>query len=295
MSWFRRRTARIAALTMVRDEAEMLPRWLAYYGDQLGADQLVVVDHGSTDGSTDDLPCRVIRDPDLGEVEFERGRMRYLSSVATDLLRTHDAVLFTDCDEFLLPDPSRYEGLVDLVSRRRDDVIAGIGFNLVHRFVGPSAEAPLDPARPVLEQRRNGFVIPRLSKPSIKRVPAGWRFASHGINTRFAPSADALLLHLKYADADLLRTTGDRRRAIHASTGLGPKSAWAKSGDELVAELEAVLADRPEPHELDLASLDVSGLVHQRGEAWETTGLRELVEMQEGELVRLPDRFRGLV
>ena len=57
---------RLAAITMVRDERVMLPRWVAHYGSECGTDHLYVIDDSSTDGSTDDLPCSVIRIPSWG-------------------------------------------------------------------------------------------------------------------------------------------------------------------------------------------------------------------------------------
>ena len=43
---------RIAAVTMVRDEATFLPLWLNHYGAAFGPENLFVIDDGSTDGST---------------------------------------------------------------------------------------------------------------------------------------------------------------------------------------------------------------------------------------------------
>lgn len=54
---------RVAALTMARDEAEMLPRWLDYYGGQFGSDNVMVIDDNSVDGSTSNLPCARFRVP----------------------------------------------------------------------------------------------------------------------------------------------------------------------------------------------------------------------------------------
>ena len=46
----------VAVLTVARDEAAMLPRWVAHYGSHVGVENLVVVDDNTSDGSTDDLP-----------------------------------------------------------------------------------------------------------------------------------------------------------------------------------------------------------------------------------------------
>ena len=49
----------------------MLPRWVAHYGRECGTDHLYVIDDNTSDGSTDDLPCSVIRIPSWGDKHFE--------------------------------------------------------------------------------------------------------------------------------------------------------------------------------------------------------------------------------
>jgi hypothetical protein len=55
----------VAVITMARDEGTMLRRWVEHYSREVGAENLVVVDDNSSDGSTDDLPCPVLRIPPL--------------------------------------------------------------------------------------------------------------------------------------------------------------------------------------------------------------------------------------
>lgn len=287
----------IAAITVVRDEPEMLPRWVAHYGREVGLDHLLVVDDGSIDGSTSGLPCRVVENPGFPAGDFERARMRLVSELATDLLRTHEAVLFTDVDEFLIADPARHAGLAGLLAARPEtDVLAGLALNVVHDI---AHEPPLDPGGPVLGQRRLAAFVPTLCKPSIKRVDAPWRRASHGIAAPFRPDRELFLVHLKYADADLLRATADRRHAVHERSGLTDQSAWARTGDEMVAELASFMpegfggpADVPE---FNPDAVDLDALVEQRGDTYLAVGRRQLHVMRQRHLVRVPDRLIGTV
>src|SRR5436190_8925665 len=94
--------ARVVAITFVRDEAEMLPRWLAHYGAELGYDNLVVLDDNTVDGSTDDLPCLHYRlPPGPWKAPWSKTRLRLVNGLAGGLLAVNDAVLYTDVDEFL--------------------------------------------------------------------------------------------------------------------------------------------------------------------------------------------------
>ena len=293
---FRRRTRepRIAALTVVRDEAFMLPRWIDYYGAQLGTENLVVVDDRSTDGSTSNLPCRVIPHNGFPEGRFETARMRLVSRIGSELLRDHDAVVFTDADEFLLADPDRYAGLRDFVAQHPDlQVAAGLGINVVHHL---DHEGPLDPDRPFLGQRRFAKFVGKLCKPSLKRVDAAWAKASHGIRAPYVPDPGLLMVHLKFADLDLLRRTADLRHAVRVQAGLGEGSGWAQSGDEIVAQFRSFLNGGPEVPEFDPSLVDSAELVaHLDNGVWLARGSRQLKTMLEGPLLRVPERFHGMV
>ncbi|MDF2968680.1 MAG: hypothetical protein K0Q93_2458 [Nocardioidaceae bacterium] len=289
----RRRPPRVAAFTMVCDEADMLPRWLAYYGDQLGVENLVVLDDNSSDGSTDGLRCTVHRLAKEAKRSWSASRRDLMNTLSADLLRRYDVVIFTDVDEFLIPDPGRYDGLVDyLASSSQHEVIAPLALNILHN---PDVESPLEPDRPVLAQRRFVKFSPRMCKPLIKRVPVAWKGGGfHGIAAPFAIDRALLMAHLKYYDVDALRTVA-RRRHLQYQDGKGHRSsAWAFGPDDLISRLRTWVAtpaahEVPEfdPQEPDVDSVIVSdpttGMYH-------TTGT-QLTDMEMHPLRRLPDRF----
>jgi hypothetical protein len=292
---FRRQTdaPRVAAITVVRDEAAMLPRWIGYYGDQLGTENLIVVDDRSTDGSTRDLPCRVIPHAGFPEGRFERARMKLVSRLASEQLRDHDAVIFTDADEFLLADPDHYAGLRDFVARRPDlEVAAGLGLNVVHHL---DHEPALVSDQPILGQRRFAKFVAKICKPALKRVDAPWTKASHAIKAPFVPDPGLLMVHFKFADLDLLRRVANLRHAVREEAGLSEQSAWAQSGDDIAARFRSFLNGGTDVPEFDPKQIDPTQLVREHDGVHSLFGPRQMRVMVEGPLVRVPRRYLGMV
>ena len=155
----------VAALTIVRDESVMLPLWLAHYGGRLGVDHLVVLDDSSTDGSTDGIDAEVRRlDPLPGGTSFERHRMIAANQTGAGLLERFDWVIFTDADEFIVPDPARTGSLQDVLATTRTAAVSPLALNLVH---DAATEPPLDPAAPVLDQRSYAYFASLMCKRAM--------------------------------------------------------------------------------------------------------------------------------
>ena len=272
----------------------MLPRWLQYYGDQLGVESLVVLDDNSVDGSTEQLPCTVLRlPPEPWNQGWARTRWTLANGMSRALLACYDVVIFSDVDEFLVPDPDLYGGLVDyLAARRGTDIVAPLALNVLH---DPRSEPPLDPAQPVLNQRSRVKFAPGMCKPLVKAVPADWRYAFHGIRAPFTIDPELVMLHLKYYDVDALQTVAGQRRDTHEQQGRGhPESAWPLGPDELSSRLRRWV-DHPDGQEIpefDASEVDLESIVvdHEKG-FFRTMG-PQLEAMEDFPLRRLPARFR---
>jgi hypothetical protein len=287
---------RLAALTMVRDERVMLPRWLFHYGAQCGTENLFVIDDNTSDGSTDDLPCSVIRIPDWGDKHFEATRMRLISKIGSGLLEAYDAVLFADADEFLVADPARHDGLLDLLAKRPGHKVVGsMNLNVVH---DAAREPALDPDRPVLTQRRLAKFIPLMCKPSIKRVQAPWVAGSHGTTIPFEIDPDLYLFHLKFAERDHLRSTGDHRKALAESQGRAAETSWQFGGDDLVDLLDEVTRDvSPDQVEEFRPRKRVLGKIVREADngVFRSHGRRQFNAMRRQPIVSIPERFANSV
>jgi hypothetical protein len=282
---------------MVRDEGPMLRKWVDHYGAQLGLDNLLVIDDSSADGSTDALPCRVLRIPPITG-HFERQRMRIVSEAAGRLRRFRTAVVFADADEFIVADPARYDGLRDLVAARKDrDAVGVMAFNVIHSL---AEEAPLDLTRPVLEQRRRAIFVPIMCKPSVKLTRNPWAAASHGVkDATYQVDPDLYMFHLKFADRDHLAEVAAKRRAMVDHDQRAAGSSWKFSGDEMVDVLVR-LNDAVRPlGETAVYAPDPAVLagipIRMDNGVMRASGQRQVPVMEAADICAIPERFASLV
>ena len=285
----------VLVMTMVRDEAEMLPRWVRHYAAQVGLENLVVLDDNSSDGSTEDLGCTVHRLPTLPGKGYENARMRLVSGLATGFLAVYDYVVFVDADEFLVPDPARYDDLPSFLATRRDhEVIAPIALNVVQV---PSVEGPLRADEPVLGQRQFAKFTPLMCKPSIKRVPAGWRWASHGIEAPFLVDDGIFMLHLKFADRTALERVATHRRALVDADGRAKNSNWARGADDIMAVFDRAVADVDvaQVPDFDPGAVDLTSVVEHRDGWSRSVGRGQLAVLEHQPLCRVPASLLGRV
>jgi hypothetical protein len=280
----------VAVITMTRNEARMLPRWVEYYGGAVGERNLYVLDDSSDDGSTQGLAATVITMPVRATEEpgrvFGAYKAALASKLAVALLDMYDVVVFTDADEFIVADPRSYSGLADYLARHPDaPVLAPVGVNLLHL---PAQEPPLRDGVPLLAQRRHVKVVGGMCKPAIKRVRARWSGGTHGVKAPYAISRDLYLVHAKYADREAaLATQADRHREYRA-TDAGRTATWTIEPTELDATWSRWTAsDAPAPV-LDFESVDLEGVVRE-----EDNGIHRSFGPQAtamlGPLYRLPD------
>lgn len=213
---------RVAIFTMVYNERARLPRWLGHYRAHCPHAHLFVLDHGSDDGSTARLDgVSVVRLPRTPFDEAERARL--VADFQRTLLRDYGVAIFTDCDEMLLADPRVHGSLDDFLAAVPGPAIAPVGMHVLHLL---DREAPLDPARPVLGQRRFAEFGSGMCKASIGRVPLTWDLGFHAVDVRPAYRADLFQLHLGAMDrtqtlARLAMTRTMQWSAVSLDKGIG--------------------------------------------------------------------------
>ena len=293
----RRRPTRIAAITMVRNESSMLPRWVEHYAKQLGGHgHLLVIDDNSDDGCADDLPCPTIKVPPFIHRQFEPARLGMISHFASGLLESYDAVLFTDADEFLLADPDKFDSLLDLVAAKKDTRVFGaMGLNVVQDV---TTEPELDPALPLLAQRKYAKFISLMCKPAIKKVHNQWTASSHGLKKQpWTVDPDLYMFHAKFADRETLRRAAELRKKDVKHDNRPRNTNWRFGGDAMVQLLDSMSKDVRLDRlvEFDPAMVDLASVVREEDETFRARGGRQVQLMKSSDLVLIPERFRNLV
>lgn len=283
----------VIAITMAYNEGRMLRRWLRYYASQLGAENLLVVDHGSDDGSTEAIaPASCIR---LPRTPFDDGkRAGFISELASGLLGYYDAVIYTDTDEMLVADPDRFSSLADYVSRMQADAVRATGFEVFHNL---DCEGPLDDDQPVLSQRSFAHFSSAYCKPLVHRSPVRWRPGFHACDKRALANPALLLFHLRSVDEGAMRDRlGEYRRLAWSDRAL--EAGWSRhlkaSGDQAVASRLLGPMKRlrsqggPVPFDAAREADRYNSRLEQAGEVW------RVHPTYAGDVHRIPERMRAL-
>lgn len=281
---------KVAAVTMVYNEPEYLPIWLAHSAAQVGIENCFVIDHGSDDGSTTGLACNVLRIP---RSPYDPAKQsKFNSEFCASLLNWFDWVVYSDVDELVMPDPKIARDLREYCRRPLPDVVTAIGLNMAHR---PSVEPALDFTRKITWQRDYVFTASSMCKPILIRKPVTWSPGSHSSDDDLV--FDHLyLFHLRWVDLPYgLRRLRKTRSMAWVSTDAG---AHQRVEDEKMTEIFMGFA----------SLLPLDGIDFDPATAPVQEFLDEVVASQAGKedhvykialdiwaknLWKLPDRFIG--
>lgn len=286
-------TNSVAVVTMVYNEPHFLPIWLRYYAKHFGEACCYIVDHGSTDGSTNRLcGANIIRIPRSPLDDRKRGA--FISQLCSSLLNWFDTVIYTDVDEFLVPDPEAYSSLDDFCQKNKSPVVWAIGINLYHIA---SAEPPIEADLPILTQRQWGRFAFAMCKPLVTRVPITWTPGFHSCDhtMKFEP---LFLFHLHHYDfPTALDRLSKTRTTPQVDTVADHHHLWPdKRYDEWISAISRLPRREETTFKPDDAYLSTHiqwamNYVQQNPDKRHTFYFNNGVQINE--LVRIPERFQA--
>lgn len=210
-----KQTKRIAAITMARDDEFFLSRWIAYYGKQIGTENLYIL----LDGTDQNVPenagnAHIIKfeHQQMSRATGDKYRIGKITEIAHKLLKDYDIVIGCDSDEFLIVDPKLRKTLPEYLSNKKiHTTVSGLGLDVGQHLYN---EAILDRESPFLEQREYALLSTRYTKPVVINKPVFWGSGFHSIRRHnFHIDKNLYLLHFGAIDMDMLEQKAKKRGA----------------------------------------------------------------------------------
>lgn len=276
---------RIAAVTMVRNGMPFLAKWIEYYGAQLGKENIFIY----LDGEDQFVPdwcrdaCNMIAIPKMGlsVAEGDKARAKFLSEKAAGLFaQGYDAVIGTDIDEFVVPDPALGVGLVEFLSGIKSKTsISPLGVDIIQQV----GETAIDQSKGYLRQRHFAWLCPRYTKASVLYSPCEWGSGFHRVKHRnFHICKDLYLIHLGYCDnKDILDKVVDPE---------AKKSGWRAHLNRRLFAIRKCNGKTPRDFDKSV-----------RSARFIQTWFRQIFALNKPSMlghqviVRIPERFEGIV
>jgi hypothetical protein len=213
---------RIAAITTSRNDAFFAAKWLDYYGEQFGKENLYMFIDGKDQLVPENAGASHVKMLDhvvQNVVAGDKARIARVNELAESLFEEYDIVIGTDVDEFLAIDPMSEFTLMEYLGQMKHLRLNGYSVSAlgidVGQKVGIEPDIALD--RPVLEQRSCGVLCSRYTKPIVMLQPAKWGSGYHRIEGHgFHIDPKLFLFHLGYCDLALLKARKNDQSRIEA-------------------------------------------------------------------------------
>ncbi len=199
---------RICAISMVRNDNFFTPKWIDYYGTNLGFENLYLV----LDGLDQPLPekhhyINIIQKPHkkLSRSKGDRYRAGLVSIIAKDLFEKYDIVIAHDIDEFLVVDPNCGISLSEYLQKNfSTSSLSALGLDVGQHL---EVEKAIDSSLPFLQQRSYAHLSARYTKAIVAFKPVRWGSGFHRIKGKnFHIDPNLFLFHFGMVDYEQCRS-----------------------------------------------------------------------------------------
>lgn len=195
----------LALFTVAQDETDSLRLWIAAHRRYAPNAHFYVLDHGSVGDAAavmqelaaDGITIVPVQHP----TSFDYA---WLTCVVEDflgfLLHSHSIVGFSEVDEILVPNISKYATLHELLDDTAAPFYKATGYGVVHHH---PEEPDIDWTRPVLAQRQHWYATDRYSKICLSRYRVFYSYgfhAAHNVPAAYEKHPDLFCIHLHQAD-----------------------------------------------------------------------------------------------
>lgn len=218
-----------AVFTTVKNESIFLPIWLRHYQQYFANEDIYVLDHSSTDGSTFNLPvnvCLVSND----YVNDHEWLVKTAQDFQRQLLQEYQCVVFAESDEILYSiDKPLNETLNDFI--QGDDLYATCsGYSVIQ---DTQNELALSPDDYIFEKRNLWYKDAAEDKTLVSKVPLEWNWGFHSLKGRNNNyHRDLYIAHLHRFDFETMVKRHQERTSFQQKND-GGGHHWKKNRDDI--------------------------------------------------------------
>ena len=198
---------KICVITMARNDEFFLNRWVKYYGEQFGEENLYIYLDGldqKPPSEAGKANVQIVEKQGIKVVEAEKRRLAFLSNRAAELFKIgYDLVIGCDSDEFLIVDTNTGKSLSEYLSSLKIKTsVSALGLDVGQHL---KKELPLDKTKPILQQRNYALINSRFTKTNIIAKPIRWGRGFHRVRSHnFHIDKNLYLLHFGNTDYETL-------------------------------------------------------------------------------------------
>lgn len=193
------------AFTLWQNDWTLLRLWFNYYHKQF--DDIFVICHATNKkyfSRLDQVKQRYNFDYSYTseEITDPQRAVETFREKQKNLLTKYDWVLFSNCDEFIIPDPKLAKDLKQLMKKTKKDWIACTAYDVVQ----VEGETSIDYSKPFLKQRKYWARNKNYNKILLSRVPLKWDQGMHrieevsAVESKKIDNTSLYLIHTKHAD-----------------------------------------------------------------------------------------------
>ncbi|MGB0836802.1 MAG: glycosyltransferase family 2 protein [Flavobacteriaceae bacterium] len=274
---------RIAVISMARNDDMFISKWIAYYGEHFGLNNLYLILDGLDQEKPDNQEINCIKVPhkQLTRSKGDKNRVQIVSKLAQSLFKRYDRVIACDIDEFLVLDPNTNTNLYDyLIQLKGGSSRSALGLDIGQHL---DKESSIDLSQPFLGQRDYAVISSRYTKPVVALKPITWGSGYHRVkNKNFKIDPNLYLFHFGMVDFE--RSGGKTKDQSRLDQG------WTQHLDRRFAIFKQITEAEHILNETFLGQARQIQNTKRPIYAWNKPG-----SLKEVSILKIPKRFKGIV
>jgi len=245
---------RCAIFTTVKNENIFLPIWLRHYQQYFANEDIYVLDHSSTDGSTSNLPVnvRLVSNDYVNDHEW---LVKIAQDFQRELLQEYQCVFFAESDEILYSVEKPLNLTIEDFIESDNLYVTCKGHSVIQNI---QSEFQIESGEKIFEKRNYWFEDYNEDKTLISKIPLEWGWGFHKMKNRpNTPYQDFYIAHLHRFDFEIMVKRHQERTSFRQKNDGGGEH-WKTDRNDIINVFQSIVSEPfliPEKHKVALQNL----------------------------------------